>query len=87
MFYTFSIEPMKVFFSFGKQMRFWSGWDEYTSNGIRLSNYNNNKIKIKDLSCECMGYWNFERGKKSILGKSLNFFTTTSFDFVIFIYL
>ncbi len=26
-------------------------------------NYDHNKIKVKDLSCEYMGYWNFERGK------------------------
>jgi hypothetical protein len=54
---------MKVFFSFWKQMGFWGGWDEYISNGIKLVKYNDNKIKVKDLSCECMGYWNFEREK------------------------
>jgi hypothetical protein len=62
-------------------MGFWGVWDEYISNGIMLLKYNNNKIKVKDLSCESMSYWNLERGKKSILDKSFNFFTTTSSDF------
>jgi hypothetical protein len=67
-------------------MGLWSGWDEYIPNGIRLLKYNNNTIKVKDLSCECMGYWSFEGGKKSNLGKSLNFFTIANSDFLIFIY-
>jgi hypothetical protein len=38
-------------------------------------------IKMKDISCECMAYWNL-KGKKPIFGKSLNFLTTFYSSFV-----